>query len=106
MKSRNIVAVALAIFTTTPALAAPEADAALDRLADRLVALEIAYDSTAAYQLGVPAPDHRRWPDRSQAAIAAFDAAHDAVLNDLRGIDATALSPRQRFIHAGMIERL
>ncbi len=101
----RLVAVGLALITT-PALATPEADAALDRLADRWVALEIAYDPTTAYQIGVPAPDHRRWPDRSQAAMAAVERDRDAILEALRGIDAAALSPRQRFVHAGMVERL
>ena len=106
MKSRIIAAAGFAMLAAAPALATPEADAALDRLADRLVALEVAYDPTAAYQLGIPAPDHRRWPDRSQDAMAALDRARDSVLDALRRVDAAALSPRQRFIHAGMIERL
>lgn len=105
MKFRSIAA-GLSLLAAGPAFAAPAADAALDRLADRLVALEIAYDPTNAYQLGVPAPDHRRWPDRSQQAMAALDRSRDAILDDLRRVDVAALSARQRFIHAGMAERL
>ena len=96
----------LTMLAAAPAFATPEADAALDRLADRLVAAEVAYDPTAAYQIGVPAPDHRRWPDRRPAAIAAVEQERDRILAALRGIDAGALSPRQRFVHAGMVERL
>ena len=106
MKLLDVLAAGLALLAAGPAFAAPEADSALDRLADRLVALEVVYDPTAAYQLGVPAPDHRRWPDRSQAAMTAVDRERDAILEALSGIDPAALSPRQRFVLAGMRERL
>ncbi len=106
MKLSYLFGAGLLLAAAAPAFASPEADAALDRVADQLVALEIAYDPTTAYQLGIAAPDHRRWPDRSQEAIAALDRGRDAILDTLRGVDAAALSPRQRFIHAGMTERL
>ena len=106
MTVRIILAAVSALLATTPASAESEADGVLDQLAERLVALEVRYDPTAAYQLGIPAPDHRRWPDRSQPAIDAHERARDAILEGLRAIDPDALSPRQRFIHAGMVERL
>ena len=102
----GILGAGLAALASVPAIAAPEADAALDRIAEQLVALEVAYDPTTAYQLGIPAPDHRRWPDRSPQAMAALDRARDAILDTLGSVDPAALSPRQRFIHAGIRERL
>ncbi|MDQ8757205.1 DUF885 domain-containing protein [Sphingosinicella sp. LHD-64] len=82
------------------------ADAALDALADRLVQLLVAYDPTQAYSIGVPAPDHRRWPDRRPEAVAAYERASDEILDALRGIDPARLSTANRFVHAGMVERL
>src|SRR5688500_5857960 len=83
------------------------ADAALDTLADRTVALQLSYNPALAYNLGIPAPDHRRWPDRSQAAIAAFQRANDSILAYLRRIDPARLSTAQRrSIHAAMLEKL
>ncbi|HEX8192993.1 MAG TPA: DUF885 domain-containing protein [Allosphingosinicella sp.] len=90
-----------------PAGAQASADAALDALADRTVALQLSYNPATAYFLGVPAPDHRRWPDRSQPAIAAFQRQSDAILADLRRIDPARLAtPQRRAIHAAMLERL
>lgn len=91
-----------------PAAAAGiDADPALDALAERRVALQIAYNPAAAYSLGVPAPDHRRWADRSQTGIAAFQRQSDAVLADLRLIDPARLTTAQRrSIHAAMLEWL
>ena len=85
---------------------AADADAVLDALAARMVAEQIAYDPTSAYFIGVPAPDHRRWPDRSPTALAAFERQEDALLTRLRRIDPERLSPAKRFVHAGMVERL
>ena len=82
------------------------ADSALDALAARMVAEQVAYDPASAYSIGVPAPDHRRWPDRSPDALAAFERQQDTLVAELRGIDPDRLSPPKRFIHAGMIERL
>lgn len=83
------------------------ADSALDSLAGRTVELHLAFDPTLAYFLGVPAPDHRRWADRSQSAIAAFQRGSDLVLADLRRIDPARLTtPRRRSIHAAMLEKL
>jgi uncharacterized protein (DUF885 family) len=83
------------------------ADAALDGLAERRVALQLSYNPTVAYNLGVPAPDHRRWADRSQSAIAAFQRQSDIILADLKRIDPARLStPRRRSTHAAMLEWL
>lgn len=85
----------------------PSADAALDALAERRVALQLSYNPASAYNLGVPAPDHRRWADRSQAAIAAFQQQLDAIHADLRRIDPAGLTtPQRRSIHAAMLESL
>jgi uncharacterized protein (DUF885 family) len=101
---------AAAMMSVTAATAAQQApasaDAALDSLADRLVQLQVSYDPTQAYAIGVPAPDHRRWPDRRAEARAALERASDAILDDLRRIDPARLSTANRFVHAGMVERL
>ena len=89
-----------------PAAAAGEADTALAALADRMVALTVSYDPTSAYAIGVPAPDHRRWPDRSPAAMAAFEREADALLAALGEVDPARLSPQWGAIHAGMAESL
>ena len=83
------------------------ADAALDALAERRVALQLSYNPTSAYFLGVPAPDHRRWADRSEAGIAAFQRQSDIILADLGRIDPARLTtPQRRSTHAAMLESL
>lgn len=108
MKFRAVLCAGLALAgcATTPASAPASADAALDALAERMVAEQVAYNPASAYFIGVPAPDHRRWADRSPAALGAFERQEDALLADLRRIDPVRLSPQKRFIHAGMVERL
>ena len=111
MKNLRATLAASAILMAAPCVTAAQtaasADAALDSLADRRVALQVAYNPNAAYNLGVPAPDYRRWPDRSQAAIAAFQRQSDAILTDLRRIDPARLTtPQRRSIHAAMLEWL
>lgn len=97
----------LALFSPAAAAGQPErADAALEALADRLVAHQVSYDPTAAYFIGVPAPDHRRWPDRSQTALAAFESESDSILEAVRAIDPNSLSDRARFLRAAMLEKL
>jgi uncharacterized protein (DUF885 family) len=86
--------------------AALSADLALDALAERMVAGQIAYDPTSAYFIGVPPPDNRRWADRSPAAITAFEAEKDRLLAELRLIEPANLSPSKSFVHAAMVERL
>ncbi len=107
-KARLVASAALlGVACATSGQAQANADAALDALGDRRVALQVSYNPTAAYNLGVPAPDHRRWPDRSQPAIAAFQRQSDAILADLRRIDPARLTtPQRRSIHAAMLEWL
>lgn len=109
-KIKAALAVSAALLATacaTPGLTQASADAALDALAERRVALQIAYNPTSAYNLGVPAPDHRRWADRSQPAIAAFQRQIDPILADLRRIDPARLTtPQRRSTHAAMLESL
>ena len=83
------------------------ADLALDRVAERTVALQLSSNPPSAYFLGVAAPDHRRWPDRSQTAIAASQRKSDAILADLRRIDPARLSTAaHKAMHAAMLEQL
>ena len=97
----------LATTFATPAWPQASADAALDALGDRMVALQLSYNPTSAYYWGVPAPDHRRWPDRSPAGIAALQRQTDAFLADLRRIDPARLTtPQRRSTHAALLEWL
>jgi uncharacterized protein (DUF885 family) len=104
-----LVASAALLATACATTGAPprSADVALDALAERRVALQLSYIPTSAYFMGVPAPDHRRWADRSPAAIAAFQRQLDTILADLRRIDPERLTTsRRRSIHAAMLESL
>lgn len=107
---RHLVAASAALLASSSASAASaqaSPDAALEALAQQRVALQISYNPAAAYALGVPTPDHRRWPDRSQSAIAAFQRQLDIILADLGRIDPARLTtPQRRSIHAGMLESL
>lgn len=111
---RYVAAAALILATACTSLRSqplqpPEprsADAAFEALGDRLVDVQVAYDPTSAYEIGVPAPDHRRWPDRREAARSAYDRQIDALLSATRAIDPQLLSPPNRFMHAAMIEAL
>ena len=96
------------VFVSHSALAAQSgsADQRLDQLAQRMIDETVAYEPAAAYFIGVPAPDNRRWADRSPAAIAAFRARRDALLGELKAVDAAQLSQTKRFLHASMIESL
>ena len=84
----------------------PTPDARLEALAERMVALTVSYDPTMAYFVGVAAPDHRRWADRSAAALAAFRRDSDRLLADLRAVPADRLTGLRRPLHAAMTERL
>lgn len=106
-KAVRAAAALLAIAWGAPACTQPSADAALDRLAERRVALQVSYNPVSAYSLGVTAADHRRWADRSPDAIAAFQRQSDAILDELERIDATRLTtPQRRSTHAAMLEWL
>ncbi len=113
---RTISIIAMVIASGTPAgtqrgnenAGGPaSADAALDALAERRVALQVSFNPNATYNLGVPAPDPRRWSDRSQEAIAAYQRQSEAILADLRRIDPARLTtPQRRSIHAALLEWL
>ena len=109
-KTKAAAAALAALLVTACVTAEPPqagADAALDALAERTVALQLSYDPAVAYFLGVPAPDHRRWADRSQPAIAAFQRQSDAILAELRRIDPARLTTAERrATHAAMLEGL
>ena len=64
-----------------------------EALAQRAVAHQLDYAPILAYFTGLPAPDHRRWPDRSAQAIEAFERTNDQLLAELRRIDPAALPP-------------
>ena len=50
------------------AAAAATPSAQIIELANRFAALRVNYDPTIAYVTGLPAPDHSRFPDRSNSA--------------------------------------
>jgi uncharacterized protein (DUF885 family) len=109
-KMKAALAVSAALLATAwaaPGWTQASADAALDALADRRVALQVSYNPLAANNLGVPSPDRRRWADRSQAAIAAYQRQSASILNELRRINPARLTtPERRSIHAAMLEWL
>ena len=73
--------------TANPAAAAER----FASVAQRAVAHQLDYAPVIAYFTGLPAPDHRRWSDRSPAAIAAYERRSDALLAELRAIDPSVL---------------
>ncbi len=75
-------------------------------LADRYVALTLAFDPTEAYSAGLPSPDNSRFADRSLAALAAYDAAEQSILNDLNSIPTADLPSTARVIAASLREQL
>ena len=79
--------------TGAGAASASVARAQFETLAQRAVAHQLDYAPILAYFTGLPAPDHRRWPDRSAAAVAAFERTNDQLLAELRRIDPGALPP-------------
>ena len=94
---------------TAPPAASPagEASPRLGQLADRFVALQMNYNPVSAYFTGLPAPDHRRWPDRSPEAIAAYEAEEDAILGELSRLDTREFSGRDaRITYALLREQL
>ena len=102
----------LGIIALSGALIAPSAAAAATAseqfasLAKRTVDHQLNYAPTLAYFTGLPAPDHRRWPDRSAAAIAAFERVNDALLAELLTIDARALSRSEAITYDTLREQL
>ena len=78
----------------------------LNALADRVVGEFVAYDPTISYSTGLHTTDHSRFADRSPRALAAWDAREGAALQELRGIDATALAGPARAAYAVLQEQL
>ena len=78
----------------------------ISTLADRYVALTLAFDPTQALATGLPSPDNSRFADRSPAALAAYDAAEQSILSDLNVVPATGLSTTARVIAANLREQL
>ena len=75
-------------------------------LADRYVALTLAFDPTQAYSAGLPSPSNSRFADRSPAALAAYDAAEQSILNDLNSLPTADLPATARVIAADLREQL
>jgi uncharacterized protein (DUF885 family) len=69
-----------------------DAGAAFDSLARRAVEHELEYFPTRAYFTGLPAPDHRRWPDRSPEAVRAYQLGNDDLLARLSRIDRSQVA--------------
>lgn len=68
--------------------------ARFEALAKRAVQHQLQDAPILAYFTGLPAPDHRRWSDRSPEGLAAFERGNDALLAELRTIDTGRLAPR------------
>jgi len=75
------------------AVAAAATDAErFEALARRAVQHQLQDAPILAYFTGLPAPDHRRWSDRSPEGIAAFERGNDVLLAELRTIDPGKLA--------------
>lgn len=95
------------ILTLAGAAPAMASDTRMQALADRAVALALEQHPTLVYFAGLPSDDHRRWPDRSPEADARYAAAEDALLAELRTLDADALTTAAaRLDHALLTEQL
>lgn len=104
MRTTITMALLLACAGTPQAWAS---DADMTALADRAVALELEQSPATAYIAGLPLDDHSRWPDRSPEAMARYAAAEDALLSELRKIDAASLTaPAAVLDHALLTELL
>ncbi|WP_223115463.1 DUF885 domain-containing protein [Luteimonas suaedae] len=104
MRKAIVAGLALVWLGAMPVMAS---DAQMTALADRAVALALEQNPASAYLWGLPAPDHRRWPDRSPEAIARHEAIEDALLTELRALDPAALErSTARLDHALLTERL
>ena len=78
----------------------------LDKLVDRFVKQELAYDPTITYLTGLPTTDHSRFADRTPQALAEFDAEETADLKDLRAIDLKTLPAPSHATYATMKEQI
>jgi uncharacterized protein (DUF885 family) len=98
-------ALLLSAALAAPAWSASSAD--LTALGDRLVTLTVNYDPTIAYFTGLPAPDHRRWSDRSPEAIRAYERSADEIHTAFKRIDGKALTSKaDRITYALLREQL
>ena len=98
---------ALALAACTPTQTAPTAGGdTLGALADRMIALEFRNYPLLGYSVDVGMVDHRRWPDSSPAALRAYEADSDALLQSVRALDVSRLSAGDGAIVAAMRERL
>jgi uncharacterized protein (DUF885 family) len=86
--------------------AAQTASVKLDQLANRFVQQALNYDPTISYFTGLPTKDHSRFPDRTPAALAAFDAEEMSDLKELRAIDPHGLPASSRATYANLKEQL
>ena len=97
----------LPLFTLpTRAARQPSPAVRVSALADRYVTLTLQYDPTQAYSAGLPSPDNSRFADRSPAALAAYDAAEQSILADLRAVPTANLSATTRVVAATLREQL
>ncbi len=80
--------------TTEAATGATTESARFAALAKRAVDHQLQDSPIIAYFTGLPAPDHRRWSDRTPEGMAAFERGNDALLAELRTIAAARLEPR------------
>ena len=91
---------------TLPAQQPAPPAARISTLADRYVALTLAFDPTQALSAGLPSPDNSRFADRSPAALAAYDTAEQSILTDLNAVPAANLPTTARVIAANLREQL
>ncbi len=91
---------------TLPAQQPAPPAARISTLADRYVALTLAFDPTQALSAGLPSPDNSRFADRSPSALAAYDTAEQSILTDLNAVPAANLPITARVIAANLREQL
>jgi uncharacterized protein (DUF885 family) len=85
---------------------APRPAERLDALADRFVDESLAHDPGLAYEAGLGTNLHDRLPDRTPAALAAFERAERRDLAELHRIDVSALPPNSIATYANLREKL
>lgn len=104
-----VAAILIILGATASAARAPspaEQAAKLQALADRQVQMVLNYDPSVSYFTGLPAPDHKRWPDVRPAALRAFEREADAIHRDFEAIDEAALPPASDATYAVLMEQL
>jgi uncharacterized protein (DUF885 family) len=99
----SILAVALAL---SGRAGAQTTAGRLNSLADQFVDETLAYDPTLAYTAGLPTTVHDRLPDRTPAALSAFDKVERRDLAALRQLHASALPPASLATYANLREKL